>query len=230
MSGEFKAAINRSDSIVIRKYKPRDTQAVRELCCDTAYFGEPCENFFPDRELLADLIMKYHTDFEPQHIWIAEYAGQVVGYISACFDETRFRQAMLFRIAPLSFIKALARGKIWDKRMCRLILHNLKSFFMKETSLSKIDTKKFPVNIHQNIKKGFRGSGIGSRLVEALLDEVEANKLPGIRFKALRTETRFPFFEKYGFKRIDYIRVKSMESWLKKSPLYFMGYGKSFCN
>ncbi|NQT28407.1 MAG: GNAT family N-acetyltransferase [Candidatus Omnitrophica bacterium] len=228
MVRESMATVTYSDNILIRKYDSRDRKALEDICCDTAYFGEPCDFFFSDRRLLADLTIKYYLDYEPEHIWVAEYKNEAVGYVSACLDESRLSRIMPFKIIPFVFLKALIRGEIWSKRTGRLIVYNLKCFLSKEAVLQKIDRKKFPVYIHQNIKKEFRGRGIGSRLVMALLDEVEEQKLPGIRFRALRQEPRFLFFEKFGFKQIDCKRVKSWETWLKKKPLYFMEYGKEF--
>lgn len=228
MAREDKTAITYSDNVIIRKYHPKDRQVIRTLCCNTAYFGESCESFFADGKLLADLIMKYNTDYEPEHIWVAEYEGKIVGYISACFNEARYSWIMLSKIIPFTFVKALIRGKIWSMKTYRLIVYNLKCFFSKETNLVKIDHERFPVHIHQNIKQGFRSKGIGSRLLIALLNEVEANKLPGIRFRALRQQPSFPFFEKYGFKQIDCKQVKSWESWFKKRPLYLMEYVREF--
>ena len=93
-------------------------------------------------------------------------------------------------------------------------------------SSKSLDCRKFPVHIHQNVKSGFRGRGIGKKLLTALLEEVSKAKLSGIKFRALRLEPCFPFFEKYGFNQFDCRRVKSWEAWLGKAPLYFMEYGR----
>lgn len=213
---------------VIRRYQPKDRQAIRTLCCDTAYFGNPCEAFFSDRELLADLVMNYHTDYEPEHAWLVEHKGEVVAYLCACFNEVRYSRRMLFKIVPFAFVRSLMRGKIWSKKTRRLISYNFKCFFSGEIKVKKLKTKKFPVNIHQNTKQGFRGRGLGKKLVAVFLKEVEKNKMSGIRFRALRQEPNFLFFEKYGFKKIDCKRVKIWEEWLKKTPLYYMEYGKPY--
>ncbi|RKY32539.1 MAG: hypothetical protein DRP74_02400 [Candidatus Omnitrophota bacterium] len=210
---------------VIRKYRNADRQAVHELSCDTAYFGDPCEFFFPDRKLLADLIMSYYTDYEPQHIWVAEFNNEVVGYISAGLDESLYARQMLLNIIPRSLLKAMLRGKIWDKRTLRLIKYNLLFGFSGEGRLKKLRSEEFPAHIHQNIRYDFRGKGIGSKLFIALYEDIN-KKAKGIQFKALRQEPKFPFFEKYGFKLLDLKRVKVWERWLKKSPLYYMEYGK----
>lgn len=217
-----------SENVLIRKYYFKDKQALRKLCCDTAYFGDSCDVFFPDRELLADLIMKYHTDYEPEHIWVAEHKKCIVGYISACFDETKYKRIMLFRIVPVSLIVALIRGKMWSMKTFKMIAYFFSASFLKETKLVKLDQRNFPVHIHQNIKNGFRSRGIGGKLLEAFINEATRNRIQGIKFKTLRQKPCFSFFEKCGFIQYDCKRVLSWESWLGKKPLYFMEYGKSF--
>ena len=216
-----------TQKIIIRKCHPDDRDDLRRLCCNTAYFGNPCEVFFPDREFLADLIMTYYVDYEYEHTWVAQYQGEVIGYLCAGIDEARYSMITTFKIVPWAFLRALVRRKIWDERTKHLIEYNIKSFFSKEARLKKANHKKFPVHIHQNVKQGFRGKGVGGRLVEAMLEELKS-KTVGIRFRALRQDARFLFFEKYGFKLLDCRRVKTWEKWLGKSPLYFMEYGKSF--
>ena len=99
--------------IAIRPYEPRDRAAVREICCDTADGGEPSERFFPDREVLADLVTRYYTDFAPQTSWVAEQDGQVMGYLTGCLDTRRSLRTTLWRIVPAAFLKAIGRGLFW---------------------------------------------------------------------------------------------------------------------
>jgi hypothetical protein len=53
-----------TSQVVIRPSEQRDREAVREICCDTADGGERVESFFPDREVFADLLTLYYTDYE----------------------------------------------------------------------------------------------------------------------------------------------------------------------
>jgi len=216
-----------SQGVVIRKFRPADRGSLFRLCCDTAHFGNSCETFFPDREFLGDLIMAYYTDYEPEHTWIAQYQQEVVGYLCAGIDEAKYNRIVTFKIMPKALFGALKRKKIWDRRTGRLIKYNAQSFFRGEAALKKISHKEFPAHIHMNIKEGIRGKGIGSKLVEAMLKELKTKTL-GIRFRALRQEPNFLFFERYGFKLLDCRRVKTWEQWLDKKPLYFMEYGINF--
>ena len=214
--------------LIIRTARPADRDALRTLCVDTAYFGEPCEAFFPDREFLADLIMEYYIRYEPHHTWIAQYQGEIVAYLSAGFDEAGYTRIMLKNILPGAILRALGRGRIWDRRTVKLIGYNFMSFISGQTRLPAGDHRAYPVHIHQNTRQGFRGKGIGRKLLEAFLDTVKKEQALGVRFRALRGEPCFPFFDTYGFKRLACRRVKYWERWLKKSPLYFMEYGKIF--
>jgi len=209
--------------VLIRKCEIRDIPALRDLAADTAYFGESCEYFFPDRELLADLIMGYYLLYEPEHTWVAEYDGNIVGYLSAGMNEKRYTLYMIGNIIPKALLKAFLRGKIWNIKTLKLIKYNILCFLRRETSMKKVCPKKYRVHIHQNVKVNYRGKKIGSELVEKFLEYIEPKKA-GIRFKALRQENRFNFFEKYGFRLHDCKRVPTWEQWLNKSPLYYMEY------
>ncbi len=210
------------DAIKIRRLEKKDIPTLRKLAADTAYFGSACENFFPDREFLSVLIMDYYLFFEPEHTWVADDNGEAVGYLSAGFDESSYAKYML-RYMPKYFLRFLIKGGLFDKRTIKLIWYNLLVAINKQNQLKKIDYSKYPVHIHQNMKQGYRGKGIGSGLVKAFLEFVD-NKKFGVHFRALREVDNFAFFERYGFRKIDYKRVPIWEKWLNRSPLYFMEY------
>ncbi|MDP3143475.1 MAG: GNAT family acetyltransferase, partial [Candidatus Omnitrophota bacterium] len=65
----------------IRHFKPADRDAVRKICCDTAFMGEPAENFFDDRKIFADVAISYYTDYEPESLFIAENEQEIIGYL-----------------------------------------------------------------------------------------------------------------------------------------------------
>ena len=211
------------DEVIIRHCQPQDIPSLRTLAVDTAYFGEPGEYFFPDRELLADMIMEYYARYEPEHTWVAEYRGDIIGYLSASFDERKSLLCSALRILPFSLIKALIRGRLWDKKTLRLLWYNLRCAFKGESRLAGVNPKQYPVQFHQNIKEGFRGMRVGSRLVLSFLENVDKQNL-GVRFRALRQEKNFGFFEKYDFRLHDCRRVNAWEEWLGRKPLYFMEY------
>ena len=64
---------------VIRLYRPSDRDAVRRLCCETGYLGKAIDPVFEDRELFADYLTSFYTDWEPESAFVLEQDGEVKG-------------------------------------------------------------------------------------------------------------------------------------------------------
>src|SRR5271154_414309 len=118
MSFDMEAAVQ------IRPYALRDRDALRQICADTADSGQPIECIFPDREVFADLLTNYYTQFEPQSAFVADNNGKVVGYLTGCVNTKRFLRVMTWRIVPVIFVKALLRGALWHPQTIRLVRNN----------------------------------------------------------------------------------------------------------
>ena len=59
---------------IIRPYHPADRPALRAICADTGFLGQPIDPIFEDRELFADYLTAYYTDEEPESIFVCELA------------------------------------------------------------------------------------------------------------------------------------------------------------
>jgi hypothetical protein len=70
-----------SDQNVIRPYRKSDREAVRRLCCETGYLGKAIDPVFEDRELFADYLTSFYTDWEPESTFVIEQDGEVQGYL-----------------------------------------------------------------------------------------------------------------------------------------------------
>jgi len=98
------------NDIIIRSYESQDREMIRQIACDTADMGEPVENFFGDREVVGDLLTRYYTDYESESLWVAEYEGKVIGYLTGCLDTHRYFRIMGFCLLPQIIIKSILRG------------------------------------------------------------------------------------------------------------------------
>jgi hypothetical protein len=65
----------------IRPYAKSDRARIRELCCETGFLGNPIDPVFEDRELFADYLTAYYTDWEPESAWVLEVNGEIRGYL-----------------------------------------------------------------------------------------------------------------------------------------------------
>jgi len=65
----------------IRKFQPADRARVRELCCATGFLGNPIDPVFEDRDLFADYLTAYYTDWEPESSFVLIVNGEIRGYL-----------------------------------------------------------------------------------------------------------------------------------------------------
>ena len=183
--------------MIVRPYEPRDRAAVREICCDTADSGQPMERFFPDREVFADLITRFYTDFAPETSWVAETEGQVVGYLNGCLDSRRFVRAMAWRIVPATFFKALIRGTLYHRQTRAFVRVNLRDWLR---SRQHVDLRDYPGHVHINLRAAARGHGVGERLMEEFVRQAKAAGVSGIHANVSEANPGSGrFFEKCGF-------------------------------
>ena len=54
----------------MRPYRADDLEAVRRICADTGFLGQPVDRLFEDRELFVDYLTRYYTHFEPEACYL----------------------------------------------------------------------------------------------------------------------------------------------------------------
>lgn len=185
--------------MVIRPYQPCDREMVRRICCETADLGEPVERFFPDREVFADLITRYYTDYEPSSTWVAETDGRVVGYLTGCLDTRRYCRMMGWRVAARAAMKGVRRGALVSRQAWRLWWAALRTVVIGGFN-RRIPLEAYPAHLHLNIQREFRGQRVGSQLAERFIEQAKSAKLSGIHvsISADNAPSR-NFFERFGF-------------------------------
>lgn len=181
----------------IRRYRPGDRAAVREICLATAY-GDGAQPPVEPR-LFTDLMTRYHTDFAPEALWIAEAEGRVVGYLAGCFDAGRLRRAMAWRIVPRAVAGALARGLLLRPAFWRL-LFLVPRFLAAARRGRTAGLTAYPAHLHINLIPAARRRGVGERLVTLFVAEVERRELAGVHATVLAdNEPARRFFTRLGF-------------------------------
>ena len=161
---------------VLRPYEPRDREAVRQICCDTADGGEPMSDWFPDREIFADLLMRYYTDWEPHSAWVATADGRVVGYLMACQNTRRFRRLMALWIVPVTLLKALASGTLWHPKVWALLWANRHIRWWR----NRIPLAGYAAHLHINLRRNYRGLHIGQNLLDQWLCQAREEGICGV--------------------------------------------------
>src|SRR5438105_9163081 len=107
-------------SFTIRSYRNSDRGAVRRLCCETGFLGDPIDPVYEDRELFADFLTTYYTDHEPESSFLLEVDGEIRGYLLGSRKPLRNQLYALYQNVWL-FFRALARYFRYNERSRRFI-------------------------------------------------------------------------------------------------------------
>lgn len=159
---------------MIRRLEPRDRQAVRDICCRTAFRNMGSDRFFEDRELHADYWTAFYTDHHPHESWVVEQNGRVIGYFFGCSDHARFHRVMSRRIVPRVLVKALwrlATGRYRKPETRRYLWHQISRGPREAPGM---DFRKYPAHYHCNILREGYGQRYYTELVLMFLDHLES--------------------------------------------------------
>ena len=185
--------------VKIRPFDESDRNAIRQLCCDVADRGEAIENIFFDREIAADLLTSYYTDYEPQSSFIAEVDGKVVAYINGCLDNRRYGLAVLFLIIPKLIIKGLIRGVFLRRELWQILKAMLRNW-RRILVWRKQSFHSHQGHLHIGVAKVFRGQQLGEQLMNTLLSYVKGRNIDEITASANDDNVAAcHFFEHLGF-------------------------------
>jgi hypothetical protein len=110
----------------VRRYTRNDRDAVRRICCETGFLGQPIDPVFEDRDLFADFFTDYYLRCEPDAAFVVTIDNAVVGFLLGCRYTLRHQ---LFSVAQslLLAAKVLLRYRQYkpeSKRYLWWILRN----------------------------------------------------------------------------------------------------------
>ncbi|HTL56161.1 MAG TPA: hypothetical protein VL361_10815 [Candidatus Limnocylindrales bacterium] len=186
----------------IRPYRPEDRIAIRRLCCETGFLGDPVDIFFQDRELFADLFTNAYLDHSPDWALVAEVDQRVIGYLLGAVSD-RFDMVLMSSGARTAarMLFRLATGRYaGHPRSARFVRWLLTCGFAEQP--------KHPRNaahLHWDLDKGFRGRGICYHLwdiYERRLREAGVRCCYGAFFSHKKRKPEL-VYERYGFEVFD---------------------------
>jgi GNAT superfamily N-acetyltransferase len=197
---QFRAELN---MITIRPYQVADRDEVRAIALATAFHGEPFQAFFKSGEWLADYLMAPYTEIEPEHLFVAEFKGQVVGYLTGVLDSLEFRHKKYRRIYP-KLAWSFWTGGVWIHPLNWRFAFSIVANVLKGRLVGDSEDMlaEYPAHMHINVRDGHRQLGIGRRLLDRFVDIVQDAGVSGIHLHTMREEDQHPFFEAVGFSKL----------------------------
>jgi len=201
-------------SFTIRSYQAGDREAVRRLCCQTGFLGEPIDPVYEDRELFADFLTTYYTDHEPESSFvIEEKGGELVGYLLGS-RRPFLNQAYSFYQNVCLFLRALLRYPRYNTRS-RLFIRWLLMNGWREVPAAPRRTPHFHINLLPDARKVSTTRALLSAYFTYLYRSGDKRVYGQIvTFESRRGEK---MFERYGFKVLNRAEITKYKSFHPES-------------
>src|SRR5439155_317759 len=183
-------------SFTIRSYRDGDRAAVRRLCCQTGFLGEPIDPVYEDRQLFADFLTTYYTDWEPESSFVIEIEGEIRGYLLGSRQPFRNQLYSFWQNISL-FLKALSRYFRYHSRSRRFIRWTLVNGW-REVPAAPRRIPHFHINLLPDARKMSTTRALMSAYLSYLYrcgDKRVYGQI--VTFESRRGEM---MFERYGFK------------------------------
>ncbi len=191
--------MNADRQVTIRRFEPADRDAVRELCCDTGFLGQPIDPVFEDRELFADYLTAYYTDWEPESSFVILVNGRLRGYLLG--SRRPLRQQIYGFYQNLSlFLRGVLRYPRYSAES-RKFIHWIIGSGWREVPATPRRTAHF----HINLLADARQVATTKVLIQAYLDYLKECGEKRVYGQIVVFESRrgAKMFERYGFKVIN---------------------------
>ena len=115
-------------SVIIRPFCPADRLALRKICYETSFLESP-HDFIDDKEVIADALTRYFTDYELESCFVAVYENKVIGYLTGAKNGTAMNQILMGKIYPAVAVKFLRSPFLWRKNCWKFLAGCIRSFF-----------------------------------------------------------------------------------------------------
>jgi hypothetical protein len=203
----------------VRPYRPADRVAVRRICADTGFMGNPIDPVFSDRDVFADFFTRYYTDYEPGCAVVTENqdTGEVVGYM---LGSVRYRintwmqiWLLLSRAVPKVTWRLLT-GRY--NRASRQFLWWVIFKSVKETPPAPRRSAHFHINLLPAYRTGVYGREMAFGFFE-LAQKLGARRIYGQI--QTRDDRRTSFWTRYGFQELSRRQITKFQRY-HTAPVY----------
>jgi RimJ/RimL family protein N-acetyltransferase len=184
--------------VTIRPYEPRDRAALLTLF-EGAGEDSPSATLWGHTPSEADIYLLPYADSDAGTLLLADDDGRLVGYLAGCADPGTFpseeerlttairRHRLMLRARPLAFF---ARAT-WDVGRAKL---------RRQPTAGDLTDARWPAHLHLNVLPDYRGQGVAADLVQAWLDQLRRDGVPGCYLQTIAENQRArAFFAKMGF-------------------------------
>ena len=192
----------------VRAYRPEDLPALYEICLKTGLNGADATHLYKDPKIIGEIFAAPYAAFEPEHVFVAEDAEGVAGYILGTCDtrahearlEAEWWPALRARYPDTDDIPAHRRTRDeWDA----YFIHHPPKHPQAAVDLA-------PAHLHIDLLPRLQGQGMGKALMDTWLEAIGGRAHLGCQAENHRAQR---FYEIYGWRRLEGVAPKSV-AWM----------------
>jgi ribosomal protein S18 acetylase RimI-like enzyme len=182
----------------VRPVRAGDRDAVYDICLRTADAGDDGTHLYSDPRLPGHVWAGAYVALEPEHGFVVDDGGRVVGYILGALDSRRFEAHLERAWWP----RLRAQYPLDDTtkapgdRIARFLIHH-------PPRADETFVGEFPSHLHIDLLPVEQGRGDGRRLVDRLLDSLRADGSRGVHLGVSpRNGRAIGFYRALGFEEL----------------------------
>jgi hypothetical protein len=199
----------------IRKFQSADRARVRELCCETGFLGKPIDPIFEDRELFADYLSAYYTDWEPESAFVLLMNGEIRGYLLGSRHPFRQQLYNLYNNVAL-FLRGILRYPRYNAASKKFVHWILRQAW-REVPAAPRRTAHFHVNLLADARSVAQTRALMDSYLKYLYENGEKRVFGQMVVFEDRRGTRM--FERYGFKVLNKAEITKYRD-VHPGPVY----------
>lgn len=201
--------------IAMRRYEAADRERVRELCCETGFLGRPIDPVFEDRELFADYLCAYYTDWEPESAWVLLVNGEIRGYLLGSRRPLRQQLYNLCNNGAL-FLRGMTRYRRYNAASKKFVHWILRQAW-REVPAAPRRTAHFHINLLADARSVANARSLVDSYLRYLHEMGEKRVFGQMVVFEDRRGTKM--FARYGFKVLNKTEITKYRD-LHPEPVY----------
>jgi hypothetical protein len=199
----------------IRKFRAADRARVRELCCETGFLGNPIDPVFEDRELFADYLTAYYTDWEPESAFVLLVNGEIRGYLLGSRHPFRQQCYSFYQNVSL-FSRGVLRYSRYNAATRKFVQWVLRTAW-REVPAAPRRTAHFHINLLADARQVATTRALMDSYLKYLHEHGERRVYGQMVVFEDRRSTKM--FERYGFKVLNKAEITKYRD-LHPHPVY----------
>lgn len=187
----------------IRAAVASDEDSILDICVGTADCGKDGRNLYSNMRYPGLLWAAPYLRFAPEHAFVLENDGHVLGYAVGASDTATFAETLEYAWWPMlrKQLDAYAPSAPGDSYVL--------DYIRRPEKVSDTITSTYPAHLHINLTDEAQGRGQGSKLLQHLITSLAASGARGVHLGVNQHhETVTAFYRKFGF--VEIVRTPSI--------------------